>query len=767
MSSSSSISSSAMQARSRHRLFVASAACAVAAIAGTARPASAAANLFLNLNGTNVWEDGANWISGALPTTGDNAFIDSGFTVSASTPSLVCFEMQVGVGPNAYGNVGNPGGSGVLNMLSGSVITQDGNLVVGQAQDPNVDSSGTINIAGGATLNIKGGNSFIGFFGENSVGLNFATTGTVNVNGGAFNWAQNDPRSTLWLGGDAFTNRVGKGVFNLNSGSATGGAIRVGDYGQGTLTVSGGTLTSNFYMAIGLGNNPNQGHGTVNVRGGVLNLAQITLNENKTEECVINQSAGTINIGSVQGLDGYNFRIGYSDHGKGTYNMTGGTLNVSGNDLYVGRGQNGEMNISGNSVVNLNTLTVTDRPNADYAVALGGIDNGTAVINQNGGTVFIAPTSLLGIFYHGANGGTETYNLAGGTLTTNGISAEGGSTVKTFNFNGGTLIANKNFTVPNPNFGTPASFFTTVSNGGGTINTAGFDVTWTTPFTGNGALTKDGEGSLNLTAVGTYAGGTTVSAGTLLVSNTAAGSGTGSGAVAVSAGATLGGSGTVGGNATISGKLAPGSIGATGGISFGSAVTFNAGSAAAIQFAAAADVDHVGVVGTATLAGAAQLETFNGYVPAYGQTHRVLDASAISGHFTTVSGHQLTPTRWLAVTYDATGVNVTAALPGDADLNTIVGFSDLVQLAQNYNLSGRVWAQGDFNGTGTVDFDDLVVLAQNYNGTATPGGLMLGPDFAADWALAQSLVPEPTTFFVLLAPLALAARRRGSLASTV
>jgi autotransporter-associated beta strand protein len=749
-----------MQARSRrHRLFaLASAACAVAAVAGSARPASAAANLFLNLNGTNTWEDGANWIAGAPPTTDDNAFIDSGLSASASTSGLVCFEMQVGVGPNAYGAVGNLGGSGTLNMLNGSVITQNGNLVVGQAQDPNVDSSGTINIATGATLDIKGGNSFLGFFGDNGAGLNFATTGTVNVNGGAFNWAKGDVRSTLWLGGDAFTNRVGKGVFNLNSGTASGGAIRVGDFGQGTLNVSGGTLTSNFYMAIGLGNNPNQGSGNVNVTGGVLNLAQITLNENKTEECVFTQSGGTVSVGGVQALDGYNFRVGYSDHGKGTYNMTGGTLNVSGNDLYVGRGLNGEMNISGNSVVNVNTLVVADRPNADFAVALGGIDNGTAVINQNGGTVFIAPTSLLGVFYHGANGGTETYNLAGGTLTTNGISAEGGSTVKTFNFNGGALIANKNFTVPNPNFGAPANFFTTISGGGGTINTGGFDVTWTTPLTGAGALTKTGAGTLILTAENTYAGNTTVSAGTLSVTNLT-GRATGAGTVTIASGATLAGTGTVGAT-TVNGTLAPGGSGLTNALHFTSTLATTATSTTAIELATASFHDKAIVAGTATLSGAIQLSTLSGYVPQYGQTHRVLEAAAISGHFTTVTGNQLSLTRWLAVTYDATGVNVTAALPGDADLNTAVGFSDLVLLAQSYNLSGRVWADGDFNGTGIVDFDDLVVLAQNYNGTVTPGTLTFDPDFAADWALAQALVPEPATFALLAAPLALAVRRR-------
>ena len=80
---------------------------------------------------------------------------------------------------------------------------------------------------------------------------------------------------------------------------------------------------------------------------------------------------------------------------------------------------------------------------------------------------------------------------------------------------------------------------------------------------------------------------------------------------------------------------------------------------------------------------------------------------------------------------------------GDADLDHTVGFSDLVTLAQNYNTLGAGhWSAGDFNGDSNIDFGDLVMLAQNY-GFGTVGAT--GDSFAADWALAQSLVPEPAT----------------------
>jgi type VI protein secretion system component Hcp len=77
------------------------------------------------------------------------------------------------------------------------------------------------------------------------------------------------------------------------------------------------------------------------------------------------------------------------------------------------------------------------------------------------------------------------------------------------------------------------------------------------------------------------------------------------------------------------------------------------------------------------------------------------------------------------------------SLAGDANHDRTVDFNDLVALAQNYNTSGKTFAQGDFNYDGSVDFNDLVILAQRYNTTlAMPGGAAAASDanFAIDWA---------------------------------
>jgi ELWxxDGT repeat protein len=56
-------------------------------------------------------------------------------------------------------------------------------------------------------------------------------------------------------------------------------------------------------------------------------------------------------------------------------------------------------------------------------------------------------------------------------------------------------------------------------------------------------------------------------------------------------------------------------------------------------------------------------------------------------------------------------------LGGDVNHDRSVDFLDLARLAQNYNTTGKTFADGDFNYDGNVDFLDLALLAQRYNTT--------------------------------------------------
>lgn len=113
---------------------------------------------------------------------------------------------------------------------------------------------------------------------------------------------------------------------------------------------------------------------------------------------------------------------------------------------------------------------------------------------------------------------------------------------------------------------------------------------------------------------------------------------------------------------------------------------------------------------------------------------------------------------------------VRATYRGDADLTGNVNFDDLLILAQNYSTtpSGtKEWYQGDFTFDGNVNFDDLLQLAQNYNNALLVNGEVVGSafitdSFAGDWALALSIVPEPSSLAALGLASAFLGRRRSA-----
>ena len=140
-----------------------------------------------------------------------------------------------------------------------------------------------------------------------------------------------------------------------------------------------------------------------------------------------------------------------------------------------------------------------------------------------------------------------------------------------------------------------------------TIDTNGFNSTFSGIFNGLGGLNKTGSGTLNLTGANTYGGNTMVSNGILLVNNTLA-SATGTGNVTVNAGATLGGNGTASGQVNVSGTLAAGN--SIGTITTGNLFLTNS-AVLDIELGCAGSLpvsDRVQTIGTVNLADGADLK---------------------------------------------------------------------------------------------------------------------------------------------------------------
>jgi hypothetical protein len=114
------------------------------------------------------------------------------------------------------------------------------------------------------------------------------------------------------------------------------------------------------------------------------------------------------------------------------------------------------------------------------------------------------------------------------------------------------------------------------------------------------------------------------------------------------------------------------------------------------------------------------------------------------------------------------GAYALTTLPGDANLDRVVGFADLLALAQWYGTSeSPLWSRGDFDRDDEVGFGDLLLLAQYYGLGVAPDG-SVGPaeavgSFDHEWAMARSLVPEPGVVWLVACVAAGLVRRRGAI----
>ncbi len=132
------------------------------------------------------------------------------------------------------------------------------------------------------------------------------------------------------------------GSYTLQDGSLKTEQLRIGDFGIGTFTQSGGTNTvataggfSILVMAENVGS-----RGTYNLSGGTLNAEMVFVGD--ADQAFINHSGtGTHNVNDLT-LGVYK---NSEEHGQGTYNLQGGVLNSS--SVRVGKEGTGTFNQNG------------------------------------------------------------------------------------------------------------------------------------------------------------------------------------------------------------------------------------------------------------------------------------------------------------------------------------------------------------------------------------------------------------------------------------
>ncbi|ASL48332.1 Antigen 43 [Burkholderia sp. AD24] len=460
----------------------------------------------------------------AMAANGSNNTLTNNGTISTSGPNA--YGMSAAWGQTNLGQSGNTivntgtvstvgsnaravsilGGSGLVNN-SGSLSTTGaaGQTVYMQGNTDHLINSGTITAsgatAGGTTADAvfsnTAGSSFTALIenlaGGQIISQNGSGIRTLNGNSTIIN------AGLVQSGvGTAITMGNGNDSLILQTGSIINGTAN-GGAGTNTVTLQGSGTASNVFTNFQ----------TLLMQGTLWNLT----------------GSGTFTLAHVQ---------------TGTLSLTG-TLGASASALVdagatlQAAAQSLPQNVSDNGLV---------RISQDNAGTYGGLILGTGSVEKTGaGTLTLAPAGAGGNSY---SGGTV---LSQGILSVsadNLLGAPGGGVT----FNGGTLHLGSSFDLAGTR---PIS----LTAGGGTIDTQGFQSTITQNIAGPGALNKVGVGTLILEGASTYSGGTTVSAGSLLVGDTATSAAAlgGGGLTTVAAGATLGGYGSVSGDVTNNGTL--------------------------------------------------------------------------------------------------------------------------------------------------------------------------------------------------------------------
>jgi fibronectin-binding autotransporter adhesin len=478
---------------------------------------------------TYTWDASGNGSSfdgaGTWGLTGSNWWTGTSDQVWPNTTDTAVFGAGVSAA-NPYTVTLSNGGSainagGLVFQNQAYTLTGDPLALTGPTPTVTVNAVGaTIGsaIAGSAGL-VKAGTGLLDISGQNTY------AGNTTITGGTLELAAG---GTINNAGQIIVGGRGGAAFNLSGGAVTtsnsGNALYVGqNSGQpGAVNISGGslTITGTSVSAIALGDN---GNGTYNQTGGVVNVAG-------------------------------GFRMCNDPPSTAVASITGGSLTTTGGIIlaYGGAGQitggTGTMTIGGSAAVTTRYLAMAGYGgNTSSSAGLG-------TLNLNGGTLTT----------HSVSQNVNPFNFIPQSLWGTGV----------FNFNGGVLQAS----TIDPSQGTFMGGLSAAY-----VQAGGANISTNYPFdtisqalvhdpnltTTDGGLTKTGSGTLILSGANAFNGPTTVNSGSLTVGNALAlqnstVNSSGGGAISFSATTTSATFGGLTGSGNLSGSSGTLSIGNNG-----------------------------------------------------------------------------------------------------------------------------------------------------------------------------------------------------------
>ncbi|MDR6634080.1 outer membrane autotransporter protein [Phyllobacterium sp. 1468] len=533
------------------------------------------------------------------------------------------------------------------------------------------------NVSGGTTYSMENGT--VNFL--TAAGLTNTSSGGLGINAnitGIGGVTQNGTATLFLLGNNTYTGgtNVLSGIVEARGTGTLGtGAVVVGDPGGGASAVL--QLTNGFNaQSLDITNNTT---GNTVFDGGNAGSATIRNSQGGGTTFMNNSTAGnaTITNDISAGQPSVTLFTDTSTAGNARFLLPGGDVRFEDSSTAGDAQLSGTATIifsenatGGNAQISLESFTgliqFLDNSTAGAATILNdtgsqirfdgtGTSAGTATITNSGSSTSPAVQNSTTIFDTTSTAGSARItNISDGRTQFLGSSTAGNATI-TNDVGGGTFFEATS-TGDNAQLVTIGTGFVDFSrsaiaanragsiSGSGELRLGSIDFTvgsnnLSTTYSGviqdggtNGgtgaSLTKTGTGTLTLSGINTYTGGTTVNQGTLSVNGTI-------GAVNVLSGATLGGIGTVGNTVVVSGAtIAPGN--SIGTLNVAGDITLDAGSIYSVELAGSGASDLIAASGVATLQGGSVAVTALDPQTSYqtGQVYRILTAQGgVSGAF--------------------------------------------------------------------------------------------------------------------------------------
>jgi autotransporter-associated beta strand protein len=552
----------------------------------TYRLAAASLNSFtinsaLTANGTNALLFGMSAAGGTLVLGNSNSSFTGAVTIQSGTLSVA----GIGnAGSNSYlgtnGSIiiGSTNTSGTL-LYTGTGETTDKNITVAGNQGARIfadNSSGTLRFTRNVTSTFESSKVFTlsgtgmgeiaGSIGNNGTNLTSVTksgtgiwtlsgnntyTGATSVVGGTLvfrntaarptssnvtisagvtvglgvgaasgDYSENDVATLFNASTSITTNGTGTfaGWFSLNNISGVAVDTTAGSFTLNPTLSTTRALTKLGNNTLTLGNGSNSYSGNTTIAAGTLSVASIG---NRTVNSAVG-SGSAINIG-LRDSTGTLLYTGAAQTTNRTINLSGTTGGAV-------------IDQSGTGLLRF-TSAVAATGNGNKTLTLQGSSSGTGELSEVISD-FAANTATTALVKAGTGtwtlSGTNTYTggttLSAGVLGINATAALG--TTGNITFSGGTMQFASG--------GSGADYGARIKNSASAmiLDTNGQSATFAGAMdnSNTGGLTKNGTGTLSLSAANTYTGGTTINGGTLVLSGAA---GSVAGAIAVGSGAAL------------------------------------------------------------------------------------------------------------------------------------------------------------------------------------------------------------------------------------